>query len=55
MDGYGDISSLNAGLCVRRSHGGIFWSDEYCSLGSTRPAQHDTTAASVHLTDGNPS
>lgn len=27
------------------------WSDEYCSIGSTRPAQHDTTA-SVHLTDG---
>lgn len=27
------------------------WSDAYCSTGSTRPAQHDTTA-SVHLTDG---
>lgn len=26
------------------------WRDAYCSVGSARPAQHDTTA-SVHLTD----
>lgn len=29
----------------------VNWSDVYCSIGSTGPAQHDTTA-SVHLTDG---
>lgn len=50
VDGWMDTEVFP--LLMMRSRRGIVWSDEYCSIGSTRPAQHDTTAASVRLTDG---